>query len=104
MKNFKIEYHRSSGPGGQRKNKKETAVRITHLPTGITAVATENRSQARNKEIALERIHEKIVKLFRKKKQRIPTKVSRGAKERRIEDKKKHSFVKSLRRKVTPEQ
>ncbi len=44
-----IETYRSSGPGGQRKNKTETSVRLKHLPSGITVIATEHRSQAQNK-------------------------------------------------------
>ena len=47
-----VETFKSAGPGGQRKNKKETAVRLTHVPSGITAVASERRSQAMNRDIA----------------------------------------------------
>ena len=55
-RDLKITFYRSSGPGGQRKNKVETAVRISHIPTGITASATEFRSQAQNRALALERL------------------------------------------------
>ena len=48
--------YKSSGPGGQKKNKTESSVRVRHLPTGITRIATESRSQSRNRELALERI------------------------------------------------
>jgi protein subunit release factor B len=51
-----IETYRSSGPGGQRKNKTETAIRLKHLPSGMTVVATEHRSQAHNKKLAFERL------------------------------------------------
>jgi len=99
-KALKIEYYRSSGPGGQRKNKKETAVRIRHIPTGITAVATESRSQVRNRSRALERIKQKLQKARKKKKRRIPTKISPAVKERILKQKKKRSQAKKLRQKV----
>jgi protein subunit release factor A len=83
-----IETYRSRGPGGQRKNKVETAVRLKHLPSGITVVATEHRSQAENRKVALERLRERLIKLNKPKKHRIPTSVSLKAIERRIEEKK----------------
>ena len=97
-KDIKIEYFRSTGPGGQRKNKKETAVRVTHIPTGIRAIATESRYQARNREIALRRLEERIARAKRKRKKRIPTKVPQEVKERMIREKKHRSEKKRLRR------
>jgi peptide chain release factor 1 len=47
---------RSSGPGGQHRNKSHTGVRLVHIPTGITAEATESRSQHRNRTVARERL------------------------------------------------
>jgi len=52
----RFETLRAGGPGGQHQNKTESAVRATHLPTGLTVVAREERSQARNKAVALERL------------------------------------------------
>lgn len=56
-KEFKIETMRASGPGGQHVNKTETAVRITHVPTGATAVAQEERSQYLNRKLAMSRLN-----------------------------------------------
>jgi protein subunit release factor B len=94
-----VETYRSSGPGGQRKNKVETAVRLKHLPSGVTVVATEHRSQAENRKLAFERLRERLIKLNRPKKRRIPTSISLKAIEKRIEEKKIHSKKKRLRQK-----
>ena len=93
-----VETYRSSGPGGQRKNKTETAVRLRHPPSGITLVATEHRSQAANLKLAFERLRERLIRLNRPKKRRIPTSVSRAARERRIQEKKIQSQKKKSRR------
>ncbi len=99
-----IETYRSSGPGGQRKNKVETAVRLKHLPSGITVVATENRSQADNRKLAFERLRNRLIKLNRPRKRRIRTSTPLSAIEKRMEEKKIHSKKKRLRQKPQREE
>jgi peptide chain release factor len=53
---LRVEAFRSSGPGGQHANKTSSAVRVTHLPTGLVTVAQEERSQHRNRALALARL------------------------------------------------
>lgn len=57
---LKVDTFRSSGAGGQHVNKTESGVRFTHLPTGIVAESTDGRSQHKNREIAIQRLYQKI--------------------------------------------
>lgn len=61
-KDVRIELSRSGGPGGQNVNKRETAVRVVHIPTNISAHVTTERSQQQNKERALELLKSKLYK------------------------------------------
>lgn len=61
---LRIELYRSSGPGGQNVNKRETAVRLIHLPTGLTASSQMERSQIQNREKALKLLKAKLFKLM----------------------------------------
>jgi protein subunit release factor A len=95
-----IETFRSSGPGGQRKNKRETAVRLKHLPSGMTVTATEHRYQGQNLKLAFERLRERLQKLNQAKRHRIPTSVPLGVMERKKEEKRIQSMQKRLRQKL----
>lgn len=66
-KDLRVELSRSSGPGGQNVNKRETAVRIVHIPTNLAAQADGERSQAQNKEKALAILKGKIYKALEDK-------------------------------------
>jgi protein subunit release factor B len=90
---------RSSGPGGQHVNKTESAVRLTHLPSGVVVTSRESRSQHQNKAICLQKLREKIEKLNHRPAKRVPTRVSRAAKNRTLEEKTRRARVKQLRSK-----
>lgn len=59
-KDFKIDRLRSSGKGGQNVNKVETAVRITHIPTGLVATSQDQRSQSQNQKNAMRTLLDRI--------------------------------------------
>jgi peptide chain release factor 2 len=68
---LKIEYSRSGGPGGQNVNKRETAVRLVHIPTGIAVHASGERSQEQNREQALSILRAKIFKKAQEEKKSV---------------------------------
>jgi peptide chain release factor 2 len=67
---LRVELSKSGGPGGQNVNKRETAVRVVHLPTNISVHVTSERSQEQNKEKALEMLKGKIYKKMEEDKAR----------------------------------
>jgi ribosome-associated protein len=112
---------RSSGPGGQHAN--VTASRIeavfdvgassalseeqkrrvmARCGPRVTAVAQDSRSQARNRELALERLRGRLSAALAVPRSRRPTKPSRGARERRVEAKRRRGEVKRTRRRPEP--
>ena len=108
---------RSSGPGGQHAQKSETRVEAlfdVEASTALTdaqkrrvvakagavlrAVAQDERSQLRNKELATERVIESLREALRVPRRRVPTKPSAASRERRLEQKKRRGETKRLRR------
>jgi peptide chain release factor len=93
-----IRAYRSSGPGGQHKNKTESSVRVTHLPSGIVRIATEHRSQIRNRRLALERVWKELERRSRPRKKRLATHPTRASQETRLAVKRRAGDTKRLRR------
>lgn len=93
-----VEAYRSSGPGGQKKNKTESSVRVRHLASGIVRIATESRSQARNREAALQRVWDALEARRRRPKPRVPTKPTAASRARRVTAKLRAAERKRLRR------
>jgi len=93
-----VDTFRSGGKGGQHQNKTESAVRLVHCPTGITAVCRDERSQHQNKLRCLEILEGKLAKLHEKPKPRIATGVPQRQKTKRRETKKLRSRKKQMRK------
>jgi len=97
-KDCRFEFYRASGPGGQHRNKTETAVRVIHLPTGLRAQATERRSQSRNRIQALERLAAKLAALSRRRKPRVATRKPGAVRAREAGQKRRIASKKQARR------
>jgi len=93
-----VETFRSSGPGGQHVNRRETAVRLRHRPTGTVVTCQQERSQYRNRQIALANLRRRIENLTRRRRRRIRTAMPRAVRERILASKKRHALKKRLRK------
>jgi len=69
-----IQYYRGSGPGGQNRNKRDTACRIKHNLTGLVATAEEFKTQGKNREAAFRRLALKLIPLM---KEELSTKIDK---------------------------
>jgi len=95
-----VQVFRASGAGGQHVNKTESALRLIHPPSGVVVIAQDSSSQHRNREIAFDRLIERLARLNYVKPKRVPTKPTKASKKRRIEGKKQTGAKKQLRGRV----
>ncbi|MBT8488315.1 MAG: peptide chain release factor-like protein [Gemmatimonadetes bacterium] len=94
----RMETFRSGGPGGQHQNTTESGVRLVHLPTGERVEARDERSQYRNRRLALARLRARLEARNEVPAERIPTKVPKSQKRKRLEKKRRRSRKKKLRK------
>jgi ribosome-associated protein len=116
LREIELRTSRSSGPGGQHAQKSETRVEavfdveasatlsaaqkrrvVARAGPVLRAVAQDERSQARNRELALERLAAQLRQALRVERRRVPTKPTEASRERRLEEKSRRSAVKRLR-------
>jgi protein subunit release factor A len=95
-----VEVFRASGPGGQHVNRTESALRLFHPPSGVVVIAQDSPSQHRNREIAFERLAERLERLNHVPKRRVATPPSRAARERRVVEKKVRGVTKRGRGRI----
>lgn len=98
-----VQVFRATGPGGQGVNTTDSAVRMRHVPTGITVVSRESRSQLQNRERCLQKILETCRRRAVPPRPRKKTRVSASQKRRRLESKRSRGQLKQLRRRVDGE-
>src|SRR5215207_10193074 len=104
LRECEVDTFRSSGPGGQHVNKTESAVRLTHLSSGVVVTSRQERSQHRNKALCLQRLRKKVAQLNYRPAKRVVTVVPRSAKNRTLEEKARRSQIKRLRSKPSREE
>ena len=92
-----VETFHAHGPGGQGVNTADSAVRMKHIPTGITVTSREERSQLQNRRRCVEKLRELFERRSHVATPRKATKPSKASVKRRLEGKKRRSEVKRLR-------
>ncbi|MFV2006205.1 MAG: peptide chain release factor-like protein [Longimicrobiales bacterium] len=95
----RVDTFRAGGKGGQHQNVTESGVRLTHLPTGTVVTSRRERSQHRNRQIALGRLRRRLEHRNARKRRRIKTRVPARERRRRLDEKRNRSQTKDSRRK-----
>ncbi|MSR23356.1 MAG: peptide chain release factor-like protein [Gemmatimonadetes bacterium] len=100
----RVDTFRSGGKGGQHQNVTESGVRLTHESTGIVVIARNERSQHRNRTLALARLRRRLRLLRTPDKERVPTGIPRGERRRRLDEKRRKGATKDLRKPPPPDE
>ena len=95
-----VEVFRASGAGGQHVNRTESALRLTHPPSGVVVIAQDTRSQHRNRETAFERLVERLKRLNHVPRKRVATRPTLASRKRRLATKKQTGEKKRTRGRV----
>ena len=98
LEQCRVETFRSGGKGGQHQNTTDSGVRLIHEPTGVRAESRSDRSQHRNKQLALERLRAKLERRNRRRAPRLATRVPAAERKKRLEEKRGRARTKALRR------
>jgi protein subunit release factor A len=98
LKQCRVDTFRSGGKGGQHQNTTDSGVRMVHEPTGVRAASRNERSQHRNRAIALERLRKKLEKRNSRRRPRVSTRIPGREKRKRLDEKRRRAQVKDLRR------
>lgn len=104
LRECEVDTFRSSGPGGQHVNKTESAVRLRHVPSGVVVTSRQERSQHQNKALCLQKLRAKIERMNYRPEKRVPTRVSRAAKNRTLEAKARRARLKRSRSKPSADE
>ena len=99
----RVDTFRASGAGGQHLHKTESAVRLTHPPSGVSIAVSDTRSQIQNRELAFERLAARLRQLNFVPKKRKKTRPTLASKKRRLEGKHRAAGTKKLRGRVRGE-
>ena len=94
----RAEAFRAHGPGGQGVNTTDSAVRVTHVPTGVSAVSRQSRSQYRNRRLCLQKIRRIFEERSKAPRKRIATVPSAATKQARLDAKRRTGELKRSRR------